>query len=375
MSEENNLRGRVEHVAALFRDRSDQTKRSLFARMAAKPSPAAAVAEVETLLAKKGAHGVGTGDVDAIYARHRVPRDEQMKLSLSLYEHALKTFSSYAEITDEEADYLNFLRDILNISEQALRSATTAALFPIFRAAADRFVVDGVFTDEEREQMQRLATALRVGEVAWDKAYRSAADARIKELTTAAISDERVSPEERQRIDAAGKGLRVGVGMDQQTYSLLARFEWMWQIENGALPTIIPDIALRAKEVCHASTPVIWYELRRVTQRVDYQGISYSIPIMKGFRYRIGSVAPSPVRKDVLTQIDQGQLYITNKRLIFNGALGNKSIPFASILRIQAYSDGVMVEKATGKSPTIMLGGDVETTILVIAEAFSRASQ
>ncbi len=48
---------------------------------------------------------------------------------------------------------------------------------------------------------------------------------------------------------------------------------------------------------------------------------------MKGVRWRVGSISTQKVTTDVMTQSSTGSLYITSKRVFFDGAKKNMSIP------------------------------------------------
>jgi hypothetical protein len=54
-----------------------------------------------------------------------------------------------------------------------------------------------------------------------------------------------------------------------------------------------------------------------------------------------------------MTLIDKGTLYLTNKRLILTGAKKNANIRLDKILNISPYSDGVEIDKETGKKPVL----------------------
>lgn len=146
-----------------------------------------------------------------------------------------------------------------------------------------------------------------------------------------------------------------------------------WQIQNGELPAVPVPIALQRNEICHFSCAASWYEPRVQTTRVDYAGAGYRIRIAKGLHFRVGSVAGKPVKKDVLTLLDSGTVYLTNRRVIFDGEKANKTIKVSNLIGFEPYSDAIALEKATGKNPVIMLQGNAELAALVLAEVLARA--
>lgn len=100
------------------------------------------------------------------------------------------------------------------------------------------------------------------------------------------------------------------------------------------LPVVDVPISLQKNEVCHWLGDAKWYELRKQTKRVNYSGFTVSIPIMKGVRYRVGSIAPSVQSDEGLTLLDTGQLYVTNKRVFFDGRSKNTTLAYRSLVGV-----------------------------------------
>jgi hypothetical protein len=67
---------------------------------------------------------------------------------------------------------------------------------------------------------------------------------------------------------------------------------------------------------------------------------------MKGLSYRLGSVGVGRTTEDSVVLVDTGTIYVTNKRLIFDGARTNTSIRLNKILSFTPYSNGVEIDKA-----------------------------
>ena len=66
---------------------------------------------------------------------------------------------------------------------------------------------------------------------------------------------------------------------------------------------------------------------------------------MKGLSWRYGSVSVGRVTREEMRQLDSGVLYITNRRLVFNGASKNVSTPFKKIIHFTLHKDGIQIEK------------------------------
>jgi hypothetical protein len=156
-------------------------------------------------------------------------------------------------------------------------------------------------------------------------------------------------------LDALAKNFQISVDANSANHELLARFRWFWLMENGTFPEVAAPIALQKKEVCHFSSSTTLYEMRTETVRVNYGGPSARIRIMKGVYYRVGSTQAQRVTRDVLREIDSGTLYVTNKRIIFDGGRKNSTIRLSNVFAITPYSDAIEIEKVSGRNPVFMV--------------------
>jgi hypothetical protein len=84
-------------------------------------------------------------------------------------------------------------------------------------------------------------------------------------------------------------------------------------------------------------------------------------------------VKVAPVKQEQLTQIDSGKIYFTNKRVIFDGGRANKTIKLSALIGIEPYTDGIGLEKATGKSPVIVLDEHVELATIILSALLAQA--
>ncbi|MFN3385343.1 MAG: hypothetical protein ACK42Y_02010 [Candidatus Thermochlorobacter sp.] len=97
------------------------------------------------------------------------------------------------------------------------------------------------------------------------------------------------------------------------------------------------------------------------------------IRIAKGIYYRVGTVAPQRITSKELTYIDSGKLYLTNKRVIFMGAIRNFTIRMERILAFTPYSDGIKIEKDSGRNPTLKIDKNVDICCLMFSRLLREA--
>ena len=129
-----------------------------------------------------------------------------------------------------------------------------------------------------------------------------------------------------------------------------------WVNSLDELPVVSETrLQLQRGETCHYAAPCEWWEFRKRTKRIDYHGPVASVQLMKGLRYRAGSITPHFERESVLVQIDTGTLYITDKRLFFDGHEKNSTVTWRSVAAVAAFDGGIEIEKQTGRSPFLKL--------------------
>lgn len=103
-----------------------------------------------------------------------------------------------------------------------------------------------------------------------------------------------------------------------------------------------------------------WFELKRNQARSwNYHGLGLRIPLGGGLSYRLGSIQNlNPHARFEYRQISKGKVYLTNKRIIFQGDSENKVVTLKSLLDIEQYNDSCVIGKSTGKKPIIQFEFD-----------------
>ena len=86
------------------------------------------------------------------------------------------------------------------------------------------------------------------------------------------------------------------------------------------------------------------------TGRVASHGLSVSIPIVKGVRYRIGSARIAAEKRMHVT--DTGRMIVTDKAVSFEGKARNERMTWTQIANVELRRDGVVIAKRTGSPRT-----------------------
>jgi hypothetical protein len=274
----------------------------------------------------------------------------------AIWRQALEQFTADDALTDDEAAYLAYLRHLLTLSDRETATMQQEVLTARYRLAAGQALADAQLTQAEREGIERLFTALRVPTEIHVAVWTELSKPLIQKRLDEAIADHRLSPHKLDDVRAYATSLGiVELKFDSQSQAMIDPCSLLWRIENGQLPSIAVPISLQKGETCFWSGEAEWHELRTRTVRINYSGPVASIRIMKGLRWRVGSIAPSRVTQEELQRLDRGTLYITNKRILLTGAVKGYQLRYSAVLGFEVFSDAIRVEKASGRSPVLLL--------------------
>ena len=262
----------------------------------------------------------------------------------------------------------------LGLSPADLSHAERGAALSRVRAKINEALSDHTFSGVERAELRAISEALGIGQAEIDELVRTEIQPILSGALEAALADRRYTPKEEASLTQLAASLGVTLSQDAAATAATQRCRLLWEIENGRLPEIAAPITLQRQEVCHFACDCSWRELRTRTVRVNYSGPTASIRIMKGVYWRMGSIAPKQVTETDLVEVTRGTLYVTNKRLLLDGANGNKAVTWRAVFGQELYSDAIKLEKASGKDPYLFVApSDIEVASTVIAGAMAAA--
>ena len=343
--------------ARLFRGKLEDAQRAITNRLTGASIATIGPAEISADLA---AYGVRGGKARAVL--HAIWRD------------AVTHFMSDERVSDGEARYLGELRRVLGLNERELRQLEEELVHSRFASAVQSAIADNHLSLSERSHLDQLAKSLRLAESVATRILNRAQEDRIQEAGKEATRDQRLSPTEIADLHALAASLGAELTIDAETQRTMDRMSLLWRIENDQAPVYSVPINLQRGETCHAVVDATWMELRTRTERINYGGPVASIRICKGVRYRVGSVRVQRITREELTEIDRGRLYLTNKRVIFDGTKKNTTIRLSGLLSFTPFSDGVVLEKASGKSPHLLIhNADVEIFHVTLGALLAQA--
>jgi hypothetical protein len=237
----------------------------------------------------------------------------------------------------------------------------------VYRKAFEAAIADGRLTNVEIEHLNRLQQALRLPKELSEKISTEIRAAFVQNYVTGVIAAQQFSPAEEQELDAIATSLNVVIQLSEQTKGRLRKLKRYWAIEHLPLQPLQVEVTLQKEEVCYFTcSGVRYYEWRG--DRNWFNG-PYAAAGFKGIKeYYFNKAGAGVVNYsgDVMKLVDEGVLYLTNKRIVLVGGLKNSVIRLDGVLGATPFNDGAEVRKATGKNAVLRTGGQADVFCMVL---------
>lgn len=321
--------------------------------------------ELENLLAENenNIFSVNPADVENLKIKYKIKDGNFKAERQTLLEKYLVFCVSDNRLSDDEKKRLSFLCRLLGLDDDYLSSRISDFGASIYRDRVQGMISDDVFADSEREELKTLRAEFNLTDENGKDIYSEECKKKIQAYVDKLVEKRRMSPDEEKTLNDMISGLGIDTHFTDAGLSKLRHF---WEIESGKLVPIDTPVNLQKNECLYYASKIEWYEERSRTTYVSYGGLTTNFRICKGVSLRAGNIAPARHSEEYMKLIDSGDVYFTNKRIVFTGTHGNKTIPWSKILDFTPYADGVEIGKDTGKKPFFKCS-DVETMGLFIA--------
>lgn len=171
----------------------------------------------------------------------------------------------------------------------------------------------------------------------------------------------------------------VALGIDVMKIKDVARTAWskhaIWNVEeNNVMPGYSGDVEIMLKpgEIIYHGVSAILKKEKTRTEKIGYSGPSVSFKICKGVRYRVGSMNVQSKKVAYIDSIDQGVLYLTNKRIAYIGPKKNFSYTYDKIMKVEMSDVGLVIHKENLANPQIVELNDYELVLVILSKIFNQ---
>lgn len=349
-------------------------KPTFFQKVLGKKLKENALTEVNNLLAEKPLQTIQVDDIQAIANRYGV----NFKID---YDHDLANFyQAYLTsclkdkyLSEEEIKDLKHLKYILGLTDADVDDIHQNLAGTIYKKEVEKIIQDGELDEEERYFIEKLQNDLKLPPEVADKIYQKSGQELIRLFMDSAFADAQLTPDEERELYAISKNLNAELNFDDATRADLEKYKLYWQIENGQMPELEVDLHIPRSEKCYfQSDETLWLEPVQIHDKRLHSRSSLNLQIAKGSYWREKNKETRDLSPEEWKEMDQGKLYLTNKRIFFRGANGDKIILLSRIMNFKVYSNGIYIDKENDEPPFFKLNNNPDILAMLLGKAISQ---
>jgi hypothetical protein len=130
------------------------------------------------------------------------------------------------------------------------------------------------------------------------------------------------------------------------------------QIHDGNYSIDVPIRLNNSEKAYFFIVGAEWHETRSTMKSIPYMNLSHTFKIGKGTNFKIGNIKPLVHKKSEFTKIATGDFYVTSNRIMLVSPSETKKINLSSIINVSIFSDGILLQRDSGKSVFIPMNQD-----------------
>ena len=360
---------------SVFRKKPLQ-ERNLWQKMWRKRLSENFLIDLNNLLAEKELLKIRLDDVNRLCRRYRVG-------NISMYSRRLAGFyHSYLQycledrlLSDQEIQELGHLKLLLGLSDRTVKEVHKSLTTAIYGQELEKVMSDDKIEREEFAFLKELGKNLYLPENLAMRILEDKAGKRLQRKLVDIMADKRITLEEEQDFELLSKNLGFKPGLDERTEYNFERYKIYWQVENANLPQLQPGIHLQPKEICHYQSEAVWYETNKDTSKLETSKLEGRIRVPRGIFWRSDNEDLSHIAATDWKLIDNGEILLTNKRLIYMGKMGRMVVLLENIIGLIPYNDAVFVKRKKGKSPIMEMQEDEASIFALMLNRLISESQ
>jgi len=310
-------------------------KPSFLQRLFKQHPPENAVIELNNLLASNDLHTLNQNTVQQIEQKYGFPLTD---FELNLQEFYAVYWNQYLKdntsVSIEKTDKLAALLGL---------PATTVEMLQVkigkvwYEHAASDYLSVGQFLAEDERKLDLFRKKLKLPQAIANEVQSEVKHKILQRSLDKVVKKGRCTPNEEQTLIAMAHNFGINDASVSAGLQQLKTLKYYWELENLPLKVFDGDGAIQKSELCYFKMRnVQWIELRGSGSNKGYEQVNY------------------------------GSLYLTNKRLVFEGNSKNSVITYDKILRVSKSGNGMMIHKDKGKDPVLNFSGDYLVFELII---------
>ncbi|WP_419699459.1 hypothetical protein [Mucilaginibacter sp. NFX135] len=310
-------------------------KPSFLQRLFKQHPPENAVIELNNLLASNDLLALNQNILQQIEQKYNFPLTD---FELNLQEFYAVYWNQYLkdntaasiEKTDKLATLLGLPATIVEMLQIKIGKVW-------YEHAASDYLSLGQFLVEDERKLDLFRKKLKLPQAQANEVLSDVKHKIFQRSLDKVVKRGRCTPTEEQTLITMANNFGINDSTVNAGLQQLKTLKYYWELDNLPLKTFDGDGAIQKSELCYFKMRnVQWIEVRGSGSNKRYEQVNY------------------------------GSLYLTNKRLVFEGNSKNSVITYDKILRISKSGNGVMIHKDKGKDPVLSFNDDYTVFELII---------
>jgi len=323
-----------------------------------------AYVEINNLLACVPILRLDREAIEKCLEKHRIEYAEGNSRLLNFYSIILKYFLGDSNLEQAELEKLHHLKYVLRLDDNDVGIIHRNSVQPLYQNYIRKASSDGELTNEEKEVSNKLAERLYIPDDYALELYANEASKYLHSVLKTSLEDGMLSDGEEEELERIAKNLQVQLKFTEDAKRNLERCRNLWKLHQGELPRVKTSLRLGKNEHCSAYVDAALYNVSNAKQPVKYSGYQKR----KGdedFGFHSGVLNSEKIAGKVIRFVDQGVLYFTNERLLFNGTDGDKNFPIRKLSGGTFYQNGFLIEQKRSRDRFFQFDGDKKALQLI----------
>lgn len=341
---------------------------TFFQNLFDKPNEANALIEVNNFLAQQRGSFVSVDQILKILEKYDINLYRwEKKKKAELFELFYLYNLQDRKFSNEESDELRTLKKIISLDDEKIYDIQVKIIADVYEKSIDGVLQDFEISEQERKYLDSVSAKLGISKNAADQLLKEKAESLLEKISSKMINDRRLDPKEEKLALELAQNLGVSI-KNIRNFNQLLKYKLFWKIENGQMPIINTELKLTSGELCHHVNYINWLEHRTVTVQKNKFRSSNHINLAKNNYSNPREVGLE--KKRVLKNISNGEIYITNKRVIYKNQRGIWAYRLDDIGDFKVYKNGVEIYTASGNHMFWEIEKNVDLFALILTTSF-----
>lgn len=346
-------------------------KQSFFQRIFKQLPKENAVIALNNLLAIMPLKDIEINHISEIEKKYKVNLLKSYYLNLEeFYAVVLNYFLKDKILSQEEAESLKKLKEILGLSDTSISYLHEQIGAMIYKELFEEVVSDGKITLQESRFLEDLENKLKLPNSITKKISEEVRTKYMKDYIAQILANQKFSPNDEREMQSLARNLNLNIQLENSTLQQLEKLKHYWVLENLDLPHFDVEISLQKGEKCYFTTKnVNWYEVKKPRNVVQLTTYSVNLKFIKNLFLNKNLKV---VHSKGLKVLNVGNLYLTDKRIIFDGIEKKSTITFDKIMNIIPYTDGVEIDKIIGNDVILQINESADTFCIILDQLIKK---